>query len=85
LIEIVERAMQDSLAERLFFREMRVGTGRQKSSTTTREREANSMAVPAPWRDTPGPTWPPLAAMFRNQCRQFSESPGQVQPRLTLS
>ena len=37
------------------------------------------ITVPAPWRDTPGPTWPLLAAMLRNQCRQFSESPGQVQ------
>jgi hypothetical protein len=43
------------------------------------------ITVPAPWRDTPGPTWPLLAAMLRNQCRQFSESPGQVQQGLTLS
>lgn len=36
LIEIVERAMHASPAEWLFFRELRVGIGRQKSSTTTR-------------------------------------------------
>ena len=31
--------------------------------------------VPAPWRDTPGPTWQLLAAMLRNQRRQFEERP----------
>lgn len=36
LIEIVEQATHASPAEWLFFRELRVGIGRQKSSTTTR-------------------------------------------------
>ena len=31
--------------------------------------------VPAPWRDTPGPTWQLLAAMLRNQRRELSENP----------
>ena len=50
------------------------------------ERETYCMTtVPTPWRDTPGPTWPRLAAMLRNQCRQHPESPGRVQQGLTLS
>lgn len=32
------------------------------------------VTVPAPWRDTPGPTWQLVAAMLRNQRRQFSEA-----------
>jgi hypothetical protein len=31
--------------------------------------------VPAPWRDTPGPTWQLLAAMLRNQRRELEERP----------
>lgn len=31
--------------------------------------------VPAPWRDTPAPTWQFLAAMLRNQQRAMSENP----------
>ena len=31
--------------------------------------------IPAPWRDTPGPTWQFAAAMLRNQRRQFYEKP----------
>jgi hypothetical protein len=44
------------------------------------------ITVPAPWRDTPGPTWQLVAAMLRNQRRQFSESPPArpVQERLEL-
>jgi hypothetical protein len=44
------------------------------------------ITVPAPWRDTPGPTWQLVAAMMRNQRRQFSEvpPPRQVQERLQL-
>ena len=44
------------------------------------------ITVPAPWRDTPGPTWQLVAAMMRNQRRQFSEQvpPGPVQERLQL-
>jgi hypothetical protein len=32
-------------------------------------------AVPAPWRDSPGPTWQFVAAMLRNQQRAFHEKP----------
>jgi hypothetical protein len=44
------------------------------------------ITVPAPWRDTPGPTWQLLAAMLRNQRRQLSEAPPPrtVQERLQL-
>src|ERR1051325_5646254 len=31
------------------------------------------ITVPAPWRDTPGPTWQLVAAMLRNQRRQLTE------------
>jgi hypothetical protein len=51
------------------------------------ERHAYCMVtVPAPWRDTPGPTWQLLAAMLRNQRREFSEKPPArpIQERLTL-
>jgi hypothetical protein len=34
-----------------------------------------TVAVPAPWRDTPGPTWQLVAAMLRNQQRAFYEKP----------
>ena len=33
------------------------------------------VTVPAPWRDTPGPTWQFVAAMLRNQQRAFEERP----------
>ena len=33
------------------------------------------ITVPAPWRDTPGPTWELTAAMLRHQRRGFEESP----------
>jgi hypothetical protein len=44
------------------------------------------ITVPAPWRDTPGPTWQLVAAMLRNQRRQFLEDPpsSPLQQRLTL-
>jgi hypothetical protein len=44
------------------------------------------ITVPAPWRDTPGPTWQLVAAMLRNQRRLFSEPlpPKPVQERLQL-
>jgi hypothetical protein len=44
------------------------------------------ITVPAPWRDTPGPTWQLVAAMLRNQRRQFSEEPANrlIQQRLEL-
>ncbi len=42
--------------------------------------------VPAPWRDTPGPTWQFAAAMLRNQRRQWEERslPSPAQGRLTF-
>jgi hypothetical protein len=44
------------------------------------------ITVPAPWRDTPGPTWQLVAAMLRNQRREYSEAPPPrpVQERLQL-
>jgi hypothetical protein len=44
------------------------------------------ITVPAPWRDTPGPTWQLVAAMLRNQRRQFTEQPPPrpAQQRLDL-
>jgi len=33
------------------------------------------MIVPAPWRETPGPTWELVAAMMRNQRRVYEEAP----------
>lgn len=33
------------------------------------------VTIPAPWRDTPGPTWQFAAAMLRNQQRAFQEKP----------
>lgn len=33
------------------------------------------ISIPAPWRDTPGPTWQFTAAMLRNQARLASERP----------
>jgi hypothetical protein len=33
------------------------------------------LCVPAPWRDTPGPTWQFAAAMLRNQQRAMTERP----------
>jgi hypothetical protein len=42
--------------------------------------------VPAPWRDTPGPTWQLIAAMLRNQRRELEEKPPAppAQQRLTF-
>jgi hypothetical protein len=44
------------------------------------------ITVPAPWRDTPGPTWQLVAAMLRNHRRAAGEKlpPGPVQERLTF-
>ena len=44
------------------------------------------ITVPAPWRDTPGPTWQLVAAMMWNQRRQLSVQPPPrpVQERLQL-
>jgi hypothetical protein len=44
------------------------------------------ITIPAPWRDTPGPTWQLVAAMLRNQRRELSEDPPPrpAQQRLEL-
>ena len=44
------------------------------------------LRVPAPWRDTPGPTWQLTAAMLRHQQREWAERPPKppAQQRLTL-
>ena len=44
------------------------------------------LTVPAPWRETPGPTWQLVAAMLRHQRRELSEAPPPrpVQERLAL-
>jgi hypothetical protein len=44
------------------------------------------VAIPAPWRDTPGPTWQLVAAMLRHQRRELSENPPPkpAQQRLEL-
>jgi hypothetical protein len=34
-----------------------------------------AVRIPAPWRETPGPTWELLAAMVRNQRRELEEHP----------
>ena len=34
-----------------------------------------SIRIPAPWRETPGPTWELVAAMVRNQRRELEEKP----------
>lgn len=86
LIEIVEQATHASPAEWAVL-----------SRTASRNRPAEGFNYD-PERQTycmitvrrPGATLPDrhgrgLAAMLRNQCRQFSESPGQVQQGLTLS
>jgi hypothetical protein len=33
------------------------------------------VVVPAPWRETPGPTWQFVASMVRNQKREFQDRP----------
>ena len=33
------------------------------------------VTIPAPWRETPGPTWEFVAAMLRNQRKDFEEKP----------
>ena len=45
------------------------------------------ITVPAPWRDTPGPTWQLVAAMLRNQRRELEEKPPAppAQQRLTFA
>lgn len=35
------------------------------------------ITVPAPWRDTPGPTWQFVSGMLRNQQRRFQGTPAK--------
>jgi hypothetical protein len=35
------------------------------------------ITVPAPWRDTPGPTWQFVAGMLRNQQKSFQATPAK--------
>ena len=43
------------------------------------------LRIPAPWRDTPGPTWQLTAAMLRNQKRGYEDRIAPpVQQRLTF-
>jgi hypothetical protein len=45
------------------------------------------LVAPAPWRDTPGPTWQLLAAMLRHQRRELEERPPAppAQQKLTFT
>jgi hypothetical protein len=43
------------------------------------------VTVPAPWRDTPGPTWEFVAAMLRNQRRELEEHPPVQRPQQKFS
>ncbi|HLY17479.1 MAG TPA: hypothetical protein VKR61_09650 [Bryobacteraceae bacterium] len=45
------------------------------------------ITVPAPWRDTPGPTWQLVAAMLRHQRRELEDRPPKppAQQRLTFA
>jgi len=40
--------------------------------------------VPAPWRDTPGPTWQLVAAMLRHQRRELEQRPPTPSPQQPL-
>jgi hypothetical protein len=42
------------------------------------------VTAPAPWRDTPGPTWQFVAAMLRNQRREFEDKPPAPRPQQKL-
>lgn len=49
------------------------------------ERAEYCMAtIPAPWRDTPGPTWEFVAAMLRNQRREFEDKRPEPRPQQQL-
>src|SRR5262245_2016964 len=79
LVDIGEIPSECGLVEAGFaaFEEWRLLIGRHAGFFNyDPERRAYCMiTVPAPWRDTPGPTWQLLAAMLRNQRRRLSEDP----------
>jgi hypothetical protein len=46
--------------------------------------EYSMITVPAPWRDTPGPTWQFVAAMLRHQLREFEDRPPEKRAQQKL-
>jgi hypothetical protein len=42
------------------------------------------VTIPAPWRDSPGPTWQFVAAMLRNQRKEFEDRPPVQRPQQKL-
>jgi hypothetical protein len=46
--------------------------------------EYSMITVPAPWRDTPGPTWELVAAMLRNQRKELEDSPPEPKAQQKL-
>lgn len=36
------------------------------------------ITIPAPWRETPGPTWQLVAGMLRNQQRGYQDKPSKL-------
>ncbi|MCU1248122.1 MAG: hypothetical protein JWQ49_1151, partial [Edaphobacter sp.] len=46
--------------------------------------EYSMITIPAPWRDTPGPTWEFVAAMLRNQRKEFEDKPPQPKAQQKL-
>jgi hypothetical protein len=44
----------------------------------------SGVRIPAPWRETPGPTWELLAAMVRNQRRELEEKPPPAPAQIKL-
>jgi hypothetical protein len=43
------------------------------------------ITIPAPWRETPGPTWQLVAAMVRNQRRAWEGKPSSPSPQQRFS
>ncbi len=43
------------------------------------------VTIPAPWRDTPGPTWEFVAAALRHQRRELEERPPVERPQQKLA
>jgi hypothetical protein len=90
LVEIAEIPAECGLIEAglATYEEWRILMSRQAGffSFDPDRRQYCLIAVPAPWRDTPGPTWQLVAAMLRNQCRALSEKPPAppAQQRLAL-
>lgn len=43
------------------------------------------ITVPAPWRESPGPTWQLVAAMMRHQRRQLEEAPPAAPEQIRIA